>query len=100
MVVVDLVHQDVVDEPAVAIQQAGVVRLADLQLGGVVGGNIIDELQRIRAADFDLAHVADVKNAGGAADGVVLLDDAGVLHGHVPAAKIDHFGAELTMDRV
>src|SRR2546430_11144164 len=31
------------------------------------------------------------------AHGLVLLDDARVLHGHVPAAEVDHFCAHRSM---
>ena len=47
-----------------------------------------------RAADFDLAHVADIEDAHGRAHGVVLVDDSGVLDGHVPSAEIDHLGPD------
>jgi hypothetical protein len=30
----------------------------------------------------------------------MLADDAGILHRHVPAAEIHHFGAEAAMDRM
>src|SRR5262249_73501 len=39
------------------------------------------------------AHVADVEQPGGGPDGLVLVGDARVLHGHVPAGEIDHAGA-------
>ncbi len=100
MIVGDFVDQDVVDEAAVFVEQAGIVRLAGLELGGVVGGDEIDQLGGFRPADFDFAHVADVEEADGIADGVVLVDDAGVLDGHIPAAEIDHFGAESPMDGI
>ena len=86
------VHQDVVDKAAVFVQQTGVVRLAHFQFRGGVGGHEIDQLLRFRAADIDFAHVADIEQTGGAADGVMLLDQAGILHRHVPAAEIDHLG--------
>ncbi len=44
------------------------------------------------AEDFDFAHVADVKQAGGGARRHVLGHNARVLDGHVPAAKVDHLG--------
>ena len=100
MIVGDLVDQDVVDESAVLVEQAGVLRLADLQLVDGVGGDEIGELGGFRPANFDLAHVADIEEADRVAHGVVLVDDAGVLDGHVPAAEIDHLRAQGAMDRV
>ncbi len=48
-----------------------------------------------RAADGDFAHVRDVENAGGVAHGEMLVGDAGVLHGHLPAAEINQLRAEF-----
>ena len=100
MVVGYFVDQDIVHEAAVIVEQAGVVRLADLQLPDAVGGDEIGELRRLRPADLDLAHVADIEEPGGGADGVVLVDDSGVLDGHVPASEIDHFGPQGAMNRI
>src|SRR5579883_40610 len=90
----DLVDEDVVDEAAVLVEEAGVVGLSGFELVDRVGGEEIGEARGFRAADLDFAHVADVEYANAGADGVVLLDDAGVLHGHIPAAEIDHSGAQ------
>ena len=46
-----------------------------------------------RAGQLDLAHVADVEQPGARADGQVLVGDAGVFDGHVPAAELDHASA-------
>src|SRR5579885_1030339 len=94
VIVRDLVDEDVVDEAAVLVEKAGVVGLAGFELVDCVGGEEIGEARGVRAADLDFAHVADVEYANAGADGVVLLDDAGVLHGHIPAAEIDHSGAQ------
>ena len=40
-----------------------------------------------RPVDVDLAHVRDVEGAGVAANGLVLLDDALVLDGHLVAGE-------------
>ena len=37
----------------------------------------------------------DVKETGGVADGVMLVNDAGILDRHVPAPKFDEAGAEF-----
>jgi hypothetical protein len=52
------------------------------------------------AGDLDLAHVADVEEPRARPHGHVLVGDAGVLDGHVPAAEFDHAGAERAMPRV
>ena len=89
--------QKIVHEGAGAGEQAGVLRLAVGELRGVVGGDVLDQLERMRAADFDLAHVADVEQARGGARGHVFGDDAGILDRHVPAAEIHHPGAHAAM---
>ena len=53
------------------------------------------ELAHPRAARVDDAHVRDVEHAGVAAHRVVLLDLRAVVDRHVPAAEIDHAGAQL-----
>src|ERR1051326_7230660 len=61
MIVGDLVHQDIVDEAAVIVEQTRVVRLAKVEFGDGVGGCKIGQLRGFRPADFDFAHVADVE---------------------------------------
>src|SRR5262249_33178919 len=41
-----------------------------------------------------LAHVADIEQPGAGADRHVLVDDPGVLDGHVPAAELHHSRAK------
>ena len=76
------------------VVQRRILRLPDLQLGGVVARDPLDGGQRVLAGDLDLAHVADVEQAGARAHGQVLVGDAGILDGHVPAAERHHAGAE------
>ena len=78
MIVGDLVHQDVVDEAAVLVEQAGVVGLAEFQLVYGVGGDVVGEFGGFRTANLDLAHVADIEDAHRVAHGVVLVDDSAV----------------------
>ena len=61
---------------------------------------MLDRLQRVGAGDLDLAHVRDVEQPGPRADGHVLVDDARVFDGHVPAAELDHARTERAMPRV
>src|SRR4051794_9353890 len=99
MVVGYLVYQDVIDEAAVFVKQPGVVGLADFETANSVGGDGIGESLRLRPADLDLTHVADVEKADRSADGLVLVDNPGVLDGHVPPAEVDHPGLEASVDR-
>ena len=100
MIVGDLVHQDIVDEAAVFVEQAGVVGLAEFQLVYGVGGDVVGELGGFRTANLDLAHVADIEDAHRVAHRVVLVDDSAILDGHVPPAEIHHLRTQGAMDRV
>ena len=100
MAVGEAVDQQVVDERALLGGQPRVVRLADLQLRRVVAGDPLDSGERIAAGHLDLAHVADVEEADAGANGKVLVRDARILHGHVPAAERHHAGAQRDMTRV
>ena len=67
---------------------------AGRELADVVRENRIQKFRRARTADGDFAHVRNVEDAGGVADGEVFVGDAGVLHRHFPAAELDEFAAE------
>jgi len=83
--------EDVVDEGALRGEQGGVVGLAVLEARGVVHGDVLHGGQGARAAELDLAHVGDVKEAHGGADGEVLGNEAAagtrVLDRHVQPPK-------------
>ena len=55
------------------------------------------EIERLRAAQLDFAHVADVDKAGSRARGQMFADDSGIFDGHIPAAKVNHLGAHAAM---
>ena len=74
MIAGDPVHQDVVDETAVSIEQRGVLRLAGAEFRSIVGGDPVDQLQRVRTANFNLAHVADIEQSHALAHGAVLFE--------------------------
>ncbi len=84
------VDHQVVDDPAVLIEEVSVKALAGLEPAGIVGQHQVQELGGVGAADLEHAHVGHVKEAGCLADGVVLVEDAGVPHRHLPPGKGDH----------
>ena len=51
--------------------------------------------RRLRAADPHLAHVREVEQPRALAHRAVLLEDAGVLDGHLPAGEVDQPAAQL-----
>ena len=54
----------------------------------------------IGADDIGRAHVGNVEHAAVVTDGVVLFDLRTVVDRHVPAAKIDHPGAERAVSGI
>ncbi len=52
---------------------------------------------RRRPLDENLAHVTHVEQADRAAHGEMLVDDPGILEGHLPSAELDHARARGVM---
>ena len=80
--------------------EGGVLNLSDLQLRGVVAGDVLHRLEGALAGDFDFAHVGDVEQPGGGAHRVMFRGDAGVFDRHVPTAEGHHARAEGDVGRV
>src|SRR5262245_42441307 len=84
------VHGQVVDDRAVRIAEDRILDLPDLESRHVVRGQVLERGERPGALHLELAHVAHVEEPDGTAGGAVLLDDAGVLHRHLPPAERHH----------
>jgi hypothetical protein len=69
----------------------GVLALAGGQFGQIVRQGPLEKGLGGRTADADLAHMGDVKEAGGLPHSEVLVGNARVLDGHFPAAEFDEF---------
>ena len=93
-------HEQVIDKCALLGHQPGIVRLPHDKFRRVVASDVLDELERLRPANLNLPHVADVEQARRRARRHVLSHDARILDRHVPPAKIDHFGLEAAVDAV
>ena len=83
------VHQQIVDDPAVRVTHRGVEHPAGIKFGHIVRHEVIQKPTRFRSADIDLPHVAHVEQARGSPDRFVLLQDAAILHRHLPAREVD-----------
>ena len=95
------VHEAVVFERAAIVEDARVVHLSDGERSDVVGGDVVDELQCLRAGDEELAHVAHVEQAAAGAHGVVFGGDSGgVLDRHFVAGEGDDLGTQGNVDVV
>jgi hypothetical protein len=70
------------------------------EMSSVVAGDVLHEIERLRAENLDLSHVADVENSSASADGVVLRKNSRVFERHIPTAEIDHLGAQAAMGGV
>ncbi|MNV39035.1 hypothetical protein D3C71_1306000 [compost metagenome] len=94
-VIGQVVHDQVVDDPAARVEHARVQRLAGgLELVHRVGQQRAQERLDLLTAQIHHGHVADVEHAGIAAHQVVLVQLRTVMDGHVPATEINHLGAE------
>ncbi len=91
----DAVDEHVVHHATLTVGEAGVLHLAVEEVLDVVGGDILHEVLGDGTFGAEFAHVAHVEHAHVVADVVVLLDEGGVLDGHVVACKLCHLGAEL-----
>ena len=96
---VDPVDQNVVDDAAPAVRQAGILYLAVVQRGRVVAADVAQQVERPRPLDPDLAHVAHVEHAGTGAHGRVLVVDPGEFDRHVVAGEPGHPRAVSDMIR-
>ena len=95
----EAVQVGVVDGAAGGGGHDRVLRLQRVERLGVVGEHVLQERHGAGAAEDEAPHVGDVEESGAAARGQVLGDDArGVLDRHVPAAEVDHAGAERPRD--
>lgn len=97
---VGAIEEEVVEDTAGFKQEEGVLALAGGEFGDVVGEEPVEVGERVWAGDPEFAHVGDIKEAGLGANGVVFLEDAGVLDGHEPAAEGDHSGTEAAVDGI
>jgi len=96
----EAIDQEVVNERALRCQEPRVLRLSRLEPRRVVAGDPLHRGQRVFAGEFELAHVADVEQAGARANGHVFVGDAGVFERHVPSAKGNHLGARRAVASV
>jgi len=93
----EAIDQHIVHVGALGRHQGRILDHAGRKTGDVVRRNVLDEGQSVLAGDVDLAHVADVEQPRRRPAGDVLVDDALVFDGHVPADKLYHLGPEFAV---
>ena len=90
-----LVDDQVVNHATLLVEQEGVLRLPLFEPIDVAGERFAQEVLCAGPRHLELAHVGYVEDAGTGAYGAMLFVDADVVHGHLPAAELDHASAEL-----
>jgi hypothetical protein len=91
------VKDEIVDHTTPFIQQDRVLSLPDFELRYIIGQSTIQKSQCTTAADGELPHVRDVKHTHSIPHGLMFLNDACVLHRHLPTSKRDDFAAYRDM---
>ena len=71
--------------------------VVDAQRGGVIGEDTLDQRQSVLPAERKPAHVADVEQPRPRSNRLMLVNNARILHRHVPTREIDHAGAMSDM---
>ena len=92
VILAQLVQHHIIDERPVRIQHRRVMCLPDLELAGIVHQQLLHRGQRVRPAQLNIAHVANVEDAHARSYGHVLGDEPLVLHRHIPSAEVHHLG--------
>lgn len=92
-------HQ-VVDDAAVVVEQQRIAHAVLAQREEIARHQLLERRGGPLAADFELAHVADVEQAGALARPAVLGHDAFELHGHGIARERHHAAAQLAVQAI
>ena len=93
-------HRDVVQHPALLVQQETVTALAVPHGGNRLGCEGFEILLGIWAAELEFAHVAGVENGCVHAWVNMLRNDASVLNRHLPPGKGPDPGIPIAVCRV
>jgi hypothetical protein len=94
------IDEDVIDEAGRRIEKTVVLRAAILEPRDVVAGRALQERLGVLTFHQNLAHVRHIEESGTLSHRLMLVEDAGELHGQFPASEIDHLAAELVLDGV
>src|SRR5712692_7299695 len=91
------IDDEIIDRAAAGRAHQRVLGLAVGEARRGICQRMLEQRERPRPAQVELAHVAQVENAGGRTHRQVLFDYAGVAERHLEAAKLRHSRAELAM---
>src|SRR6266446_1194786 len=91
------IDDEIIDRAAIGRANQRVLRLAVDEARGRIGERMLEQRERLWSPQFELAHVAQVENAGGRAHRQMLFYDTAIVERHLEAAKLRHSRAELAM---
>ena len=91
------VQDKVVNDSGSVIEHDGVLPLPYIQFVDVIGQHGVQPGRGRIAGYRELPHVGDVKDAAGFAHCFVFVQNAGVLHRHIPAGKRNHSGSQFNV---
>ena len=98
MPITNPVNDDVVNDATVFCTKKRVLSLTVLKPGNITGCDPLQVLESVGPGHINLAHVADVKEANGVANGMVLGEHARrVLDWHLPATEWNHSATQGNM---
>ena len=89
----DAINQQVIHNASLAIGHAAVLDLSRGEFAGVIAGDVLNQVQRLRTFDAKLAHVRDVEHSAGLSHRVVFNDEASIGNGHFESSVRNHFGS-------
>ena len=88
--IVKLIDKKVIHNSTLSVREAGVLHLARIEHGCVVGGHILYKSKSIGTLYPNLAHMRNIKNAHIVAHCGVLLIYAAILYRHIKPCKGSH----------
>ena len=88
------IDKRVVHACAVGVTHDRVFRRIDFHIGKIRGEQVLQIGQGIGTRDANLTHMVNVKQSRSAAHCAMFVENAFVLHRHLPTAELDHFRAE------
>jgi hypothetical protein len=97
LLLLESVHDEIVENHASVVAADRVERTPDGELRDIVGDEPVDLRDGVGSFDQNFAHVGDVEEPCPRTHRFVLGLDAFVLHGHEPAGKGDQPRAQRTM---
>jgi hypothetical protein len=87
---VEAIDEQVINDAALLVGQGGILHLIVIELGHIVGRQLLEQREGVIPDDFDFAHMRNVEETGSLAYRHMFGDRSAILHGHLPAGKVNH----------